>query len=67
MWLLFQIFIAEDCSRNLVAAALIVLATGAYWLWTDCINTADGTNRPKRSLPRAKPAPSTCGPEARQG
>ena len=48
MWLLFQIFIAEDCSRNLVAAALIVLATGAYWLWTDCINTADGTNRPKR-------------------
>jgi hypothetical protein len=35
VWLLFQLFVADDFSRNLVAAAVIVLAMGAYWLWTD--------------------------------
>ena len=35
MWLVFQLFIAEEFSRNLIAAAVIVLAMGAYWLWTD--------------------------------
>ena len=35
MWLLFQLFVAEDFSRNLIAAAVIVLAMGAYWLWID--------------------------------
>jgi hypothetical protein len=34
-WLVFQIFVAEDVSRNLVVAGFIVLAMGAYWLWTD--------------------------------
>jgi hypothetical protein len=37
LWLLFQILISEHTSRNLVAAAGIVLAMGAYWLWTDYI------------------------------
>ena len=36
-WLVFQLFIAEEFSRNLVVAAVIVLATGAHWLWTDYI------------------------------
>ena len=36
-WLVFQLFIAEEYSRNLVVAAVIVLATGAHWLWTDYV------------------------------
>jgi hypothetical protein len=35
VWLVFQIFVAEDLSHNLVVAAFIVLAMGAHWLWTD--------------------------------
>jgi hypothetical protein len=35
VWLVFQIFVAEDFSRNLVVAAFTVLAMGAHWLWTD--------------------------------
>jgi hypothetical protein len=35
VWLVFQIFVAEDFSRNLVVAAAIVLAMGVHWLWTD--------------------------------
>jgi hypothetical protein len=34
-WLVFQLFIAEEFSRNLVVAGVIVLAMGAHWLWTD--------------------------------
>jgi hypothetical protein len=37
-WLLYQLFVAEEFSSNLVVAALIVIATGAHWLWTDYIN-----------------------------
>jgi len=40
VWLVFQIFAAEDFSRNLVMAAFIVLALGAHWLWTDYIRGA---------------------------
>ena len=36
-WLLFQLFIAEEFSSNLIVAAVIVLAMGAHWLWTDYI------------------------------
>ena len=37
-WLaVFQLFIAEEFSRNLVGAAFIVLAMGAHWLWTNYI------------------------------
>ncbi len=36
-WLVFQLFIAEDFSSNLIVAAVIVLAMGAHWLWTDHI------------------------------
>ena len=35
VWLVFQIFVAEDFSSNLVVAAFTVLAMGAHWLWTD--------------------------------
>ena len=34
-WLVFQLFIAEEFSRNLVVAAVIVLVMGAHWVWTD--------------------------------
>jgi hypothetical protein len=34
-WLVFQLFIAEEFSRNLVVAAAILLAMGVHWLWTD--------------------------------
>ena len=34
VWLLFQLFIAEEFSRYLVAGAIVVIATGAHWLWT---------------------------------
>ena len=37
LWLLVQIIIPEHASRNLVVAAGIVLAMGAYWLWTDYV------------------------------
>ena len=33
-WLVFQLFIAEEFSRNLVVAAAILLAMGVHWLWT---------------------------------
>jgi hypothetical protein len=33
----FQLFIAEEFSRNLVVAAAILLAMGVHWLWTDYI------------------------------
>ena len=36
-WLVYQLFIAEEFSRNLVVAAAIVLAMGAHWLWTDYV------------------------------
>ena len=36
-WLVFQLFIAEEFSRNLVVAAAILLAMGVHWLWTDYI------------------------------
>ena len=36
-WLLFQLFVAEEFSSNLVVAALFVIAMGAHWLWTDYI------------------------------
>ena len=36
-WLLYQLFVAEDFSSNLVVAALIVIAMGAHWLWTDYV------------------------------
>jgi hypothetical protein len=32
-WLVFQLFIAEDFSSNLIVAAVTVLAMGAHWLW----------------------------------
>ena len=34
-WLVFRLFIGAEFSRNLVVAAVIVLAMGAHWLWTD--------------------------------
>ena len=37
LWLLVQIIIPEEASRNLVVAAGIVLAMGAHWLWTDYV------------------------------
>ena len=37
-WLVFQLFIATEFSRNLVVAAAILLAMGAHWLWTDYIS-----------------------------
>jgi hypothetical protein len=37
-WLVFQLFIAEDFSSNLIVAAVIVLAMGAHWLWTDYVS-----------------------------
>jgi hypothetical protein len=36
-WLVFQLFLAEEFSRNLVVAAVIVLTMGVHWLWTDFI------------------------------
>jgi hypothetical protein len=36
-WLLFQLFIAEEFSSNLIVAAVIVLAMGAHWLWIDYV------------------------------
>jgi hypothetical protein len=36
-WLLYQLFVAEEFSSNLVVAALIVLAIGAHWLWDDYV------------------------------
>jgi hypothetical protein len=36
-WLVFQLFIAEDFSSNLIVAAVIVLAMGAHWLGTDYV------------------------------
>ena len=36
-WLVYQLFIAEEISSNLAVAAVIVLAMGAHWLWTDYI------------------------------
>ena len=33
----FQLFIAEEFSRNLVIAAAILVAMGVHWLWTDDI------------------------------
>ena len=46
-WLVFQIFMAEDFSRNLVVAAVIVLAMGAHWLWTDYLPTTPSNGGPK--------------------
>ena len=43
IWLVFQLFIAQEFSRNLIAAAIIVLAMGAYWLWTDYLPAALAT------------------------
>ena len=37
VWLLFQLFMAEEFSRYLVAGAIVVIATGAHWLWTEYI------------------------------
>jgi hypothetical protein len=37
VWLLFQLFIAREFSRYLVAGALVVIATGAHWLWTEYV------------------------------
>jgi hypothetical protein len=36
-WLVYQLFMADEFSRNLVVAAVIVFAMGAHWLWTDYI------------------------------
>ena len=41
VWLLFQLFIADEFSRYLVAGAIVVIATGAHWLWTE-YNRAEG-------------------------
>jgi hypothetical protein len=38
-WLLYQLFVAEEFSSNLVVAALIVLAIGAHWLWDDYVKS----------------------------
>ena len=40
-WLVFQLFIAEDFSSNLIVAAVIVLAMGAHWLWTDYVKPSE--------------------------
>ena len=37
VWLLFQLFIADEFSRYLVVGAIVVVATGAHWLWTDYV------------------------------
>jgi hypothetical protein len=37
VWLVFQLFIADEFSRYLVAGAIVVIATGAHWLWTEYI------------------------------
>jgi hypothetical protein len=42
VWLVFQIFVAEDFSSNLVVAAFIVVAMGAHWLWTDYLSRSPG-------------------------
>jgi hypothetical protein len=47
VWLVFQVFVAEDFSRNLVVAAVIVLAMGAHWLWTDYRPTTPSNGGPK--------------------
>ena len=41
VWLLFRLFIADEFSRYLVAGAIVVIATGAHWLWTE-YNRAEG-------------------------
>jgi hypothetical protein len=35
VWLLFQLLVAEEFSRYLVAGGIVVIATGAHWLWTE--------------------------------
>ena len=42
VWLLFQLFIAEEFSRYLVAGAVVVIATGAHWLWTEYVRATPG-------------------------
>jgi hypothetical protein len=43
-WLVFQLFIAEEFSSNLIVAAVIVLAIGAHWLWTDYVKPSQEGN-----------------------
>ena len=54
-WLVFQLFIAEEFSRNLVVAAVIVLVMGAHWVWTDYFPVLgrEGTNELDCSLFRS--------------
>ena len=42
VWLVFQLFIAEEFSRYLVAGAIVVIATGAHWLWTEYVRATPG-------------------------
>ena len=42
VWLLFQLLVAEEFSRNLVAGSIVVIATGAHWLWTEYTRATPG-------------------------
>jgi len=42
LWLVFILALAEHVSNRLIAAALIVLAMGVYWLWIDYIHAPPG-------------------------
>jgi hypothetical protein len=37
LWLLLQLFATGRISGNLIGAACVMFAVGAYWLWVDYI------------------------------
>jgi hypothetical protein len=45
LWLLIELFATDRTSGNLVAAACIMIAAGAYWSWVAYISGAPNQER----------------------